>query len=362
MEIIGCLVVIILKKNDKYVTLSPASKNKSKGYHAWHSKDMKNWIHYGPVTDFEGRWVTTVEYVNGKFYIYYDNPNDQDPHLYIDDNLYDGKLGKNIGLVFNDPTEGSDAGVIRDLDGKFHFIYEDWSPINASHRSWDSPIAGHAVSSDGITNLKILPPAIDHSTTPTGKIKTYNHPHVKRKFKYEVHSPVQDAYGDWTVIRVGDQYYLFGDYDKGKEGHKGRTPHSDVKIGRFTSNSLNKEFKLVGTLGKGHPDPTIAFAEGKFYLVTQYKDYVSSGPWVNGVKVRIGMDLDGNNKVDKWTKWQRVKESYNHTPGFARVVSKIPAEMNLSSLPQMKQLKFEFKLEKVKNVKPIIDKIIIKYK
>ena len=50
-----------------------------------------------------------------------------------------------MGLAFADPSHGSDAGIIRSLDGKFHVIYEDWSPINASKRSWDSPIGGHAI-------------------------------------------------------------------------------------------------------------------------------------------------------------------------------------------------------------------------
>ena len=147
------------------------------GYHAWQSKDMKNWVHHGAVTEGFSRWVTTAEYVDGKLYIYYDFPNDQDPHLYIDDNWTDGKPGKNMGIAFKDPSHGSDSAVIRDLQGKFHVIYEDWSPINASKRSWDSPLAGHAVSEDGKGNFKIVDPAVDNRTKDTGKIATYKHPH-----------------------------------------------------------------------------------------------------------------------------------------------------------------------------------------
>ncbi len=100
-------------------------------------------------------------------------PNDQDPHLFIDDDLTDGKPGKNMGLAFADPSDGSDCAVIRDLDGKFHIIYEDWSPINAGKHSWDSPLAGHSVSPNGMyTPLKIKQPAVDHRTKPTGKIGT----------------------------------------------------------------------------------------------------------------------------------------------------------------------------------------------
>ena len=73
--------------------------------------------------------MTTAEYVDGKFYLYYDEPNDENPHLIIDDDLTDGILGKEYGEVFNDPSHGSDAGVFRDEDGTFHMIYEDWRGI-----------------------------------------------------------------------------------------------------------------------------------------------------------------------------------------------------------------------------------------
>ena len=51
------------------------------GYHAWQSRDMKTWVHHGPVTPGFAKWTTTAEQVGGKTYIYYDFPNDQDPHL-----------------------------------------------------------------------------------------------------------------------------------------------------------------------------------------------------------------------------------------------------------------------------------------
>jgi hypothetical protein len=57
------------------------------GYHAWQSKDMVHWVHHGSVTEKASRWVTTAEQVDGRTYIYYDFPNDQDPHLYIDEDL-----------------------------------------------------------------------------------------------------------------------------------------------------------------------------------------------------------------------------------------------------------------------------------
>jgi hypothetical protein len=85
---------------DAAVFLSPAAGdywyfNALKGggtYHAWHSTDMKEWRPYGNVIGKD--WVTSAEYADGKFFIYYDEPNDEDPHLIVYDtaeNLASGK-------------------------------------------------------------------------------------------------------------------------------------------------------------------------------------------------------------------------------------------------------------------------------
>ena len=157
---------------------SPTGLNTSLGgYHAWQSRDMKTWVHHGSVSDKEAKWMTTAEQVGNKTYFYYDFPNDQDPHLIIDSDLTDGKIGKKMGIAFKDPSHCSDSAIIRDLEGKFHLILENWSPIKASARSWDSPLASHAVSDDGISDFKLLAPAVDYRTHPTGKKGTYKHPH-----------------------------------------------------------------------------------------------------------------------------------------------------------------------------------------
>ena len=316
------------------------------GYHAWQSRDMVNWVHHGAITETVSRWMTTAEYVDGKFYFYYDYPNDQDPHLYIDDDLTDGKPGTNMGIAFEDPTNGSDCAFIRDAEGKFHVIYEDWSHIDASKRSWDSPVAGHAVSADGIKDFEILKPVVDVRTKPTGKTATYRHPHWKKenpeKFKtnvgeYEVHEPEQEAFGDWASIAIGEQYYLFGDYDP-VGGHQ-------MSVGFFTSEGIEGPFEWCGNVGKGHPDPDICFAEGKFYLATQQdSDFVSPGPWVETVEVRVGVDTDNDSQIDQWTDWQDVQERYDYTPGFAKQIAKKPALLDLSSLPEGYGFQFEIKL------------------
>ncbi len=352
------------------------------GYHAWQSRDLVNWVHHGPVTEAFSSWVTTAEYADGKAYIYYDYPNDQDPHLYIDEDLTDGIPGKNMGMAFKDPSHGSDCAFIRDLEGNFHVIYENWDPIDASKHSWDSPLAGHAVSPDGIGKFKILPPAVDERTKPTGKFAEYPHPHwhstnpkkypgkpapadvpqhrikkgeVRSFAQYEIHEPEQNAYGDWASISVGGQYYLFGDYHPANDS---------IRVGWFTSSSLDLPFTFCGEIGKGHPDPDIAFAEGEFYLSTQLRtDYVSAGPWVESVDVRVGVDTDNDGTVNQWTDWQTVKEHYDYIPGFSKQVAKAPAEMDLSSLPEGYGFQFELHLtDTTENAaKPILDRVSLSF-
>ncbi|MGM0573907.1 MAG: hypothetical protein ACQESL_09170 [Bacteroidota bacterium] len=335
------------------------------GYQAWQSRDMVNWVHHGPVTEKFSKWVTTAEYVDGKAYIYYDYPNDQDPHLYIDDDLTDGKPGKNMGMTFKDPSHGSDCGVIRDLEGNFHLILENWDPINASRHSWDSPLASHAVSPNGIDSWKLLDPAVDERTRPTGEVGEFRHPHWKQHpdwdsdiAKYNIHEPEQDAYGDWAAISIGGQYYLFGDFHPAGK--------SKMSVAWFTSNDINKQFTFCGNIGEGqgHPDPDIMFAEGKFYLVTQTEtDYVSTGPWVETVKVRVGVDTTNDGVVNNWSEWQAVREQYDYMEGFAKQVERIPAKLDLSGLPEGYGFQFEVKITDTteNESKPILDKVVVNF-
>ena len=345
------------------------------GYQVWHSRDMETWVYYGSVTEKFSSWVTTAEYVDGKFYIYYDFPNDQDPHLYIDDDLTDGKPGKNMGLAFEDPSHGSDCVFIRDKKGDFHVIYEDWSPIFANRRSFDSPLAGHAVSKDGLKDFTILAPAVDHRTNPTGVIKTYKHPHwVKEDPKrfssdigeYEVHEPEQFAYGDWSAVCIGDQYYLFGDLDPPGKPPKqpGEKGGIHMSVGWFTSDSLDQPFQYCDKIGQGHPDPDICFAGGQFFLATQMEtDYISPGPWVETVDVRVGVDTSNDGQTDCWTPWHKVKERYNHTPGFAKQIARTPAELDLAALPEGYGFQFEIKLSDTtaNKSKPEINRVTLKF-
>ena len=343
---------------------APGGKVKGKGgYHAWQSRDMKNWVHHGAVTEGFSRWVTSAEWKDGKAYIYYDYPNDQDPHVYVDDNLFDGIPGDNKGLAFKDPSDGSDSAFIRDLEGNFHVIYDDWSPIDANKRSWDSPLAGHAVSANGINGYEIKAPAVDNRTKPTGKMATYNHPHWKQHpdwdsnvATYEVHHPEQEAYGDWASVAIGGRYYLFGDFDP-VGGHQ-------MSVGWFTAPSIDEPFTWCDNIGNGHPDPDIGFAEGQFYLWTQQKtDYVSPGPWTGKVEVRVGVDTTNDKKIDHWTAWSEIKETYSAHPELAKQVNKTPAALDLSNVPAGHAVQFEVRLTDTTENKatPILDWVEIEF-
>lgn len=341
---------------------APGGLKPSKGgYHAWQSRDMENWVHHGPVTEGFSRWVTSAEMVDGKAYIYYDFPNDQDPHVYVDSDLTDGEPGENMGLAVADPSHGSDAGFIRDLDGKMHVIIEDWSPINAKQRSWDSPLAGHAVSETGLGDFVFGKPAVDARTKATGETGTYEHPHWAKEdpenyssgiAEYEIHEPEQEAYGDWAAISIGGQYYLFADFD----------PEHGTKMSTawFTSSDIDEEFTFCDHIGEGHPDPDVAFANGQFYLATQQQtDWTSPGPWVGTVEVRVGVDTNQDGSADTWSEWQEVSESYDYIEGFAKQVKKSPATMDLSDLPEGYGFQVEMKLtDSTENKsKPIIESI-----
>ena len=337
----------------------PLKRAWKSGFHAWHSRDMIHWVHYGPTA--AAPTVTTAEYADGKTFFYYDRPNDRDPHLIIDSDLRDGLPGEDKGLAFDAPWGGSDVGVIRDLEGKFHMISENWQPINASKRSWDSPLASHMVSEDGIKDFQILKPAVDYRTKPTGKTATFEHPHWKGDEKvvtYEIHEPEQDAFGDWAAIAIGGQYYLVSDYDPANAEAHGR---SGMSVALFTSEDINKPFRFYGHIGSGHPDPDIMFADGKFYLITQTAtDFVSDGPWIGTAKVRAGVDQDGDGRIDRWSNWQDTRETYSPVSGFAKQVDRTPAKVSFSDLPAGKGFQIEVKLSSSEDHKslPKLDQLI----
>ena len=80
-------------------------------YKVWRSSNMTSWVELDQVTD--RRWMTSAEYADGVFYSILDDTNDEDPALFVDKAIDDGNLGTNHGMVFNDPSHGSDAAIIQ---------------------------------------------------------------------------------------------------------------------------------------------------------------------------------------------------------------------------------------------------------
>ena len=176
---------------------------------------------------------------------------------------------------------------------------------------------------------------------------------------YNIHEPEQNANGDWASISIGGQYYLFADNDPA--GSHGR---EDMSVAWFTSGDISKPFTFCGSIGKGHPDPEIIFAEGKFFLLTQLEsDFVSPGPWVEKVEARIGVDTNNDGGVDHWSEWTRVTEKYEVMKGFAKQVSRIPASMDLKGLPEAYGFQFEVKVEdQTGNLsRPSIEKVELEF-
>jgi len=80
--------------------------------------------------------------------------------------------------------------------------------------------------------------------------------------------------------------------------------------------------------------------------------------------VRVGVDTDNDGKIDQWTDWNEVKESYDYIPGFAKQVAKTPAKMDLSKLPEGFGFQYEVRVtDTTENAsKPMLDKIELSFK
>lgn len=137
-----------------------------------------------------------------------------------------------------------------------------------------------------------------------------------------------------------------------------------MSVGWFTSKSIDEPFTWCDKIGKGHPDPDIAFAEGQFYLATQMNtDYVSPGPWVETVEARVGVDTNKDEKIDRWTEWTELAESYDYIKGFSKQIATTPAEIDVSSLPAGYAFRIELRLtDSTDNKsKPIIERVTLSF-
>ena len=75
------------------------------------------------------------------------------------------------------------------------------------------------------------------------------------------------------------------------------------------------------------------------------------------------MDTDNDKKIDEWTDWQAVKESYDYIEGFSKQVATTPAKLDVSSLPEGFGFQFECRLTDTteNKSKPMLDRIELSF-
>ena len=81
------------------------------------------------------------------------------------------------------------------------------------------------------------------------------------------------------------------------------------------------------------------------------------------VEARVGVDTDNDGKINEWTPWQEIRETYNYIPGFSKQVAKSPATLDLSKLPAGYGFQIELKItDTTENAaKPILDKVELSF-
>ena len=60
---------------------------------------------------------------------------------------------------------------------------------------------------------------------------------------------------------------------------------------------------------------------------------MSTGPWVETVEARLGVDTTNDGKEDTFGDWTVIRECYERIPGFAKQVKRNPAQLNVGDLP-----------------------------
>ena len=73
---------------------------------------------------------------------------------------------------------------------------------------------------------------------------------------------------------------------------------------------------------------------------------------------------DSNNgKIDKWSKWSDMRESYEYIEGFSKQIKKIPAKLNLGNLPAGFGFQVEVKISDstINASKPLIESLVLSF-
>jgi len=77
--------------------------------------------------------------------------------------------------------------------------------------------------------------------------------------------------------------------------------------------------------------------------------------------VRVGVDTSNDGKPDTWSNWEEVKETYEHTEGFAKQIKRNPAAIDLKDLPAGFGFCFELQVEDTtaNDSRPILDQVTV---
>lgn len=74
-------------------------------------------------------------------------------------------------------------------------------------------------------------------------------------------------------------------------------------------------------------------------------------------------NTDKDEKIDQWTDWTEVKESYDYIKGFSKQISRTPADLDLSKLPAGYGFQVQLRLtDSTENKsKPIIQRMSLSF-
>ena len=80
--------------------------------------------------------------------------------------------------------------------------------------------------------------------------------------------------------------------------------------------------------------------------------------------VRVGVDTNNDGTADAWSDWQDVKEQYESIEGFSKQVKRIPASIDLSTLPEGYGFCFELRIEDTtaNALAPTLDRVEIRFR
>ena len=72
---------------------------------------------------------------------------------------------------------------------------------------------------------------------------------------------------------------------------------------------------------------------------------------------------ESNGKIDQWTDWEELKESYDHIEGFSKQIEKTPATFDLTGLPSGFGFQVEVKMTDTTSnqSKPLLQKLTLSF-